>query len=178
MTSPVFFETDVAKKLLSLLFGFGFATIIRPMCTSDYCTINRSSNVNPDTLYKNNNDCMTFDTVISQCQPNSNAVPLDNTNVDVSNFVITTSDKFLVFAIIGLLWVASKKLNLSFGLSTGIFLVSVFINMYLGPVSRINNVFPTPFNLDKTYTKNNVCFKYSQKQQVCTPQAQPIPLQL
>lgn len=175
MSSPVFFETDVAKFLLSLLFGFGLATIIRPMCTSDYCTINKSSYVNPDVLYKNNGVCMTFDTVIQDCDVDT--VPLDG-NPSVSNFVITTSDKLLVVAIIGVLWVASNKLNLSFGLSTGTFVTSMFVNMYLGPVSRINNVFPTPFNLDKTYKKNNVCFKYSQNPQLCTPQAQPIPLQL
>lgn len=177
MSLPVF-ETDVAKILLSLLFGFGLATIIRPMCTSDYCTINKLSNVNPNVLYKNNGDCMTFDTVIQDCDVDVDAVPLDNVEKSVSNFVITTSDKLLVVAIIGLLWIASKKLNLSFGLSTGIFVASMFVNMYLGPLPRINNVFPTPFNLDKTYTKNNVCFKYSQKPLLCTPQAQPIPLQL
>ena len=171
-----FFETHTAKKLLSVLIGFGIATIIRPMCKSEYCTINKASDIDPKTIYKNNEKCMTFDTTVSRC---TDAVTtIDNKFTPISNFKIMTTDKIFICSILGALFILSRIFGLSFGLSGGVFIVSVYVNMYLGPIQKTVNIHPTPFNLNKTYKKNDVCFKYTSKNIECTPKAQSIPLQL
>jgi hypothetical protein len=172
-----FFETDIAKKLLSVLFGFGFATVIREICKSDYCTVNKASDIDSKTIFKNNDVCMTFDTAISSCT-DTKPITIENTFTPKSNFKITQSDKIMILGVIGILFVSSKVLGLYFWSSTTVFLVSVYINMYLGPVAKTINHHPTPFNLDKTYKTKDVCFKYTSTPTECTPKAQPIPLQL
>ena len=175
-TITTFFKSDVAKKLLSALFGFGLATIIRPICNKKECTTHKLSKIDPTTIFKNKDSCMTFDTNITECTGDS--IPIDTKFTPKSNFNVSSTDKLIIGGLVIALYIVCKLFNLSVPICIGLFLISVVVNMYLGPVPKINQIHPTPFNLLKTYKTNDTCFEFTSKDTDCTPDAQPIPLQL
>lgn len=170
-----FVNSDSGKTVLSMLWGVGIATLIRPVCTSDTseCVIHKHKAVDPTWVFQNGGECMSFDSAIVPC--NSDAIPVNSELDDLAspNFVLTNTDiAFLILVAVTIYGMSLAFDFLQFNITFLAFIAMLIINMYLGPTKRPVDVRPTPVTVASGVVYKNpdgTCFKYNQINHECEP---------
>jgi hypothetical protein len=74
-----FVHTERGKILMSVLLGFGLASLFRAACKGDSCIEFRAAPLNDikDKIYKNGEKCVKYNPVASKCNVNSKIVTFE-----------------------------------------------------------------------------------------------------
>lgn len=167
-------DSKLVKKVLPIVWGFGFATLLRSVCRSELCT--RYTMIEPkDINFKNGKSCMNFESVHSECNTQTQTDLSKPSVVSKSNFNFVGSDILVVIVALVVLFFVCKYAKSNFYTSATTFLIVLLIGMYLGPIQKEIKVFPTHLNLDTVYKRNNACFRYKKNDTECTKGSVPLP---
>jgi hypothetical protein len=71
-----FFHTETGKYVMSLLLGFGLASLFRNVCKDKNCIIFHAPPLDQinDKIYKFDNKCYKYDTVQTKCNNNGRKI--------------------------------------------------------------------------------------------------------
>ena len=73
-----FFETTTGKYMLSIILGFGLASLFRQVCKGKNCLIFQSPPLEDilDNVYKYNNKCYKYTTTSVACDKNKKTIEI------------------------------------------------------------------------------------------------------
>jgi len=74
-----FVHTETGKYLMSILLGFGLASLFRTVCKDQNCIIFHAPPLDnfKDKIYKNNGKCMKYNPVVTKCRINSKTITFE-----------------------------------------------------------------------------------------------------
>ena len=74
-----FVHTERGKILMSIILGFGLASLFRTVCKDKNCIIFHAPPLDDfrDKIYKNGNKCFQFKAVATKCSSNSKTVEFE-----------------------------------------------------------------------------------------------------
>jgi hypothetical protein len=74
-----FVHTETGKYLMSILLGFGLASLFRTVCKDQNCIIFHAPPLDnfKDKIYKNNGKCMKYNPVATKCRINSKTITFE-----------------------------------------------------------------------------------------------------
>jgi len=72
-------HTETGKYLMSILLGFGLASLFRTVCKDQNCIIFHAPPLDnfKDKIYKNNGKCMKYNPVATKCRINSKTITFE-----------------------------------------------------------------------------------------------------
>jgi len=77
-----FVHTETGKYMMSILLGFGLASLFRIVCKDKECIIFTAPPLDQfkDKIYKNGNKCFKYNPIATKCNSNKKIVTFENTN--------------------------------------------------------------------------------------------------
>ena len=74
-----FVHTETGKILMSILLGFGLASLFRSMCKDHSCLVFHAPPLDQfsDKIYKNKNKCVKYIPVATKCNTSSKIIEFD-----------------------------------------------------------------------------------------------------
>jgi len=71
-----FVHTETGKYLMSILLGFGLASLFRTICKDQNCLIFHAPPLDnfKDKIYKNNGKCIKYNPIATKCKANAKIV--------------------------------------------------------------------------------------------------------
>ena len=74
-----FFHTKSGKYLMSIILGFGLATLFRTVCQGQNCILMKAPKMDDikDKIYKHGNKCYKYDVLPHKCDPSKKSVPME-----------------------------------------------------------------------------------------------------
>lgn len=74
-----FVHTETGKIIMSILLGFGLASLFRTVCKDNNCLVFHAPPLDDfkDKIYKNNNKCVKYVPVATKCSLNAKIVSFD-----------------------------------------------------------------------------------------------------
>lgn len=71
-----FVHTKTGKTMMSIILGFGLASLFRTVCKDHNCVIFHAAPLNrfKDKVYKENGKCVKYEPVATKCDPNAKIV--------------------------------------------------------------------------------------------------------
>lgn len=74
-----FVHTETGKVLMSLLLGFGLASLFRTVCKNDNCLIFHAAPLDDfkDKIYKNNGKCVKYAPTATKCTLNAKTISFE-----------------------------------------------------------------------------------------------------
>jgi len=74
-----FVHTETGKYLMSILLGFGLASLFRTVCKDQNCIIFHAPPLDnfKDKIYKNNGKCMKYNPVATKCRINAKTISFE-----------------------------------------------------------------------------------------------------
>ena len=74
-----FVHTETGKVIMSILLGFGLASLFRTVCKDNNCLIFHAPPLDEikDKIYKNNGKCIKYNPVATKCSLNSKIVTFE-----------------------------------------------------------------------------------------------------
>jgi hypothetical protein len=78
MNLSKFFHTESGKILMSVILGFGLATLFRSVCNGKNCLIMKAPPLDDieDKIYKHGEKCYKFNSVTTKCDAKKKEVPV------------------------------------------------------------------------------------------------------
>ena len=74
-----FVHTETGKIIMSILLGFGLASLFRTVCKDNNCLVFHAAPLDDfkDKIYKNNDKCVKYVPVATKCSLNAKIVSFD-----------------------------------------------------------------------------------------------------
>jgi len=74
-----FVHTETGKKIMSILLGFGLASLFRTVCKNKDCLIFHAPSLDQikNKIYKGGDKCVTYKPVATKCSINSKTIEFD-----------------------------------------------------------------------------------------------------
>ena len=74
-----FVHTQTGKYLMSIILGFGLASLFRTICKDHNCIIFHAPPLEQikDKIYKNNGKCVKYNPVATKCNKNTKTIDFD-----------------------------------------------------------------------------------------------------
>jgi hypothetical protein len=74
-----FVHTETGKKLMSILLGFGLASLFRTICKNKECQVFHAPSLEQikDKIYKSNERCVKYSYVPTKCNDSSKIINFD-----------------------------------------------------------------------------------------------------
>jgi hypothetical protein len=74
-----FLHTESGKVLMSILLGFGLASLFRTVCKDNNCLIFHAPHLDnfKDKIYKNNGKCVKYNPVATKCSLNAKTIDFE-----------------------------------------------------------------------------------------------------
>ena len=74
-----FLHTETGKIIMSILLGFGLASLFRNICKDKNCLLFHAPPLEKikDKIYKNNNKCVKYDYISTKCNSSLKTVEFD-----------------------------------------------------------------------------------------------------
>jgi len=74
-----FVHTETGKKIMSILLGFGLASLFRTVCKNKDCLIFHAPSLDQikNKIYKSRNKCVAYKPVATKCSINSKTIEFD-----------------------------------------------------------------------------------------------------
>jgi hypothetical protein len=74
-----FLHTETGKIIMSILLGFGLASLFRTICKDKNCLLFHAPPLEKikDKIYKNNNKCVKYDYISTKCNSSLKTVEFD-----------------------------------------------------------------------------------------------------
>jgi hypothetical protein len=74
-----FLHTENGKIIMSILLGFGLASLFRTVCKDNNCLIFHAAPLDDfkDKIYKNNGKCVKYNSVATKCTLNAKTVTFE-----------------------------------------------------------------------------------------------------
>lgn len=182
-----FFKSHQGKTLISIIWGFGLATLLRPVCSTNEksCIAFQHSILKSQEVYKNGKKCMSFQHEQVPCT--SDSIPINQSILDFEKVLngnqktrikLHTIDLAVLCLFIAILYLLSKWIDsIVFPIALFTFCLMVLLHMYIGPTKKIIYIHPTPFNETNVYeTTSGSCFKYNTVDATCDKKSTPLPI--
>jgi len=74
-----FVHTETGKMIMSVILGFGLASLFRTVCKDKNCLIFHAPPLDKfqDKIYKNGDKCFTYTPVATKCTANAKTIPFE-----------------------------------------------------------------------------------------------------
>jgi hypothetical protein len=74
-----FVHTETGKIMMSILLGFGLASLFRVVCKDKNCLIFHAPPLDQikDKIYKSNGKCVKYNAIATKCNPNAKTVSFE-----------------------------------------------------------------------------------------------------
>lgn len=74
-----FVHTETGKTIMSILLGFGLASLFRTVCKDNNCLIFHAPPLDEfkDKIYKNNNKCVKYIPIATKCSLNAKTITFE-----------------------------------------------------------------------------------------------------